>query len=424
MHLIESVCVIGAGAAGLCAARHLKTAFNRVAVFEQHERSVGGTWIYTDKTGSDERGNPIHSSMYRNLKTNLPKEVMAFPDFPIEGCDGRSFLTHQEVRKYLEDYSRRFDLEKHIEFNTRVTKVSPSFDADGRFKRWDVELLNLNSDAKTKVEFDACLVCNGHYSVPHLASIPGIDAFEGQSSHSHTYRRPEAFAGKTVAILGASSSGVDICLEVASTAKSVFICHNKPRLVSKLPENVRQTAGIVECAGKDSFLLKDGRIIDRIDCLLHCTGYEFVFPFLSDSCNVRVENNVVRPLFKHMIHSEFPSMAFIGIPLQITPFPLFDMQIQWFGKVLKGDFKLPSREEMNSQTRNELEAKIAAGIPERHFHKFGSYQWKYNDHLADLAGIKRLNPGVEQLYDLVHDRRTNFLLQYKADNYEGYILKK
>ena len=38
--------------------------------------------------------NLIHSSMYKNLRTNLPKEVMAFPDFPFDDseCGKRSFI--------------------------------------------------------------------------------------------------------------------------------------------------------------------------------------------------------------------------------------------------------------------------------------------------------------------------------------------
>ena len=40
-----------------------------------------------------------------------------------------------------------------------------------------------------------------------------------------------------------------------------------------------------------------------------------------------VENNIVKPLYKHLIHTTFPTMAFIGIPFQIVPFPLFDVQV-------------------------------------------------------------------------------------------------
>ena len=61
--------MIGAGAAGLSAARHLTSepdAFD-VQVFEQSS-CVGGTWVFTEDTGVDERGIPVHSSVYRNLR--------------------------------------------------------------------------------------------------------------------------------------------------------------------------------------------------------------------------------------------------------------------------------------------------------------------------------------------------------------------
>lgn len=61
------IAVIGAGATGLCAARHSLAAGHQVVVFEQTE-DVGGTWVYTDRVGKDEYGLPIHSSMYRGLR--------------------------------------------------------------------------------------------------------------------------------------------------------------------------------------------------------------------------------------------------------------------------------------------------------------------------------------------------------------------
>ena len=47
------------------------------------------------------------------IRTNLPKEVMAFPDFAFEK-KLPSFVGHEDVRKYLEDYSTHFNLRKLI----------------------------------------------------------------------------------------------------------------------------------------------------------------------------------------------------------------------------------------------------------------------------------------------------------------------
>lgn len=63
------VAVIGAGAAGLCAARHIlafPTTFAPPVVFEASNH-LGGTWHYTDAT-EDAEGCPVHSSMYRDLR--------------------------------------------------------------------------------------------------------------------------------------------------------------------------------------------------------------------------------------------------------------------------------------------------------------------------------------------------------------------
>lgn len=67
---LRSVCVIGSGAAGLCALRHFSSkpdCFDRIVCYEQSDR-VGGTWNYTEQTGLDQHGLPILSSMYRDLQ--------------------------------------------------------------------------------------------------------------------------------------------------------------------------------------------------------------------------------------------------------------------------------------------------------------------------------------------------------------------
>ena len=66
------VAVIGAGAAGLAALRLLRSQPNiyEVTAFEQ-TGCVGGTWVYTDRVGTDENGLPIHASMYKDMRYEL-----------------------------------------------------------------------------------------------------------------------------------------------------------------------------------------------------------------------------------------------------------------------------------------------------------------------------------------------------------------
>ena len=65
----KKICVIGTGVSGLGAAKHVadfKNEFDLV-VFEKNN-DVGGQWSYTDKTGVDNHGLPMHSSVYKYLR--------------------------------------------------------------------------------------------------------------------------------------------------------------------------------------------------------------------------------------------------------------------------------------------------------------------------------------------------------------------
>lgn len=62
----KKIVIIGAGASGLCAARHAISKGYDVSIFEQTDH-VGGTWAYTDRTGNDDYGLPSLGTVYKNL---------------------------------------------------------------------------------------------------------------------------------------------------------------------------------------------------------------------------------------------------------------------------------------------------------------------------------------------------------------------
>lgn len=61
------VAVIGAGTAGLCAAKNCAQVGFDVTVFEQSS-AIGGTWVYSDDVGKTKYGLDVHTSMYRGLQ--------------------------------------------------------------------------------------------------------------------------------------------------------------------------------------------------------------------------------------------------------------------------------------------------------------------------------------------------------------------
>lgn len=64
---LQNIAVIGAGIAGLCAAKHAKQLGFSVTVYEQNE-VLGGIWHYTDKIGKDKYGIDVHTAMYKGLR--------------------------------------------------------------------------------------------------------------------------------------------------------------------------------------------------------------------------------------------------------------------------------------------------------------------------------------------------------------------
>jgi cation diffusion facilitator CzcD-associated flavoprotein CzcO len=119
---MKDICVIGAGVAGLVAARYLQEKFC-VTIYEASS-SIGGIWLYNKHmTGVK------HTPMYKNLRTNLPKQLMTFRDLPYDQ-DIPTFLTHGQVMDYLDRYCQKFSISSLIKFDTPVISVKPELSSD------------------------------------------------------------------------------------------------------------------------------------------------------------------------------------------------------------------------------------------------------------------------------------------------------
>ncbi|XP_028322612.1 flavin-containing monooxygenase FMO GS-OX-like 4 isoform X2 [Gouania willdenowi] len=389
--MLQRVAVIGGGAAGLCAARHIlsrPSSFAPPVVFEL-SKSIGGTWCYDESVGT-------HSSMYRDLRTNLPKEVMNFPDFPFDP-DLSSFLPHQEVQSYLERYCQSHDIRPHIRFNTPVEKVR----LEGGAKKTTWQVTSSDSSGHQRSEtFDSVFVCSGHYSKPHIPQIPGISNFKGQVLHSHSYRFAEPFSGLSVLILGAQASGLDISLELA-----------------KVGTQVQQAPGLEAVNQDGSLRFQDGSV-GVADVLMFCTGYVFSYPFLDGTeLGVDIQEHVVTPLYRFLFPPSFPSLFFIGLCKMICPFPHFDCQVRYALGVLEGSVLLPSQAQMAAEISQYQQKKAELGVERRHLLVMNQDQWEYCLDLARSACFPPLPPVVRALYEEVWRQRRIHPQNYRQINY-------
>lgn len=412
---MSRVCVVGAGAAGLCAARHLlaEPCVRAVDVLEQAAQ-VGGTWVYTDTTGYDDFGLPIHTSMYKSLRTNLPKEIMGFPDFPIPESD-KSYLPAKDMLAFLQLYSDKHGVTEHIKFKHHVQLIKPRPAPSGEV--WDVTYKSLETGVSETREYDYVFVCNGHYNTPFIPSIPGLKEFEGDVMHSHDYRVPDIFTNKRVLVVGAGPSGMDIALEVTSVAAHVVLSHHlkeQPRTV--FPENLVQRPDVQRLEGRTAVFV-DGTT-EEVDVVFLCTGYLYNFPFLHPSCGVGVDDNCVEPLYKHLVNIRHPSMCFIGVPYYVCAFSMFDLQVRYYVRSMNGTFKLPSPQAMTQHWEEEKLDRAARGYTKRQTHMMGPDQEKYYASLATEAHTKNLPSVITKIREESSNRFLHNLQNYRQDIYK------
>jgi hypothetical protein len=369
--------------------------------------SLGGTWRYDgDEATASKSKAP--TPMYASLRTNLPREVMGFREFPFDatgerGGDMRRFCGREEVRRYLQRYAETFGLERFVEYDARVTSVvravRESAEEEARWSSaWEVVWKSGKDDETRREMFDAVVVANGHYNEPRVPEFDGAQTWSGERMHSHEYRIPNdtRFVGKKVLLIGAMASGEDISREIAEVASTVYLSAR----TWQNPEWAKSTEGIgargnifrkpnVKRFESDgSVVFEDDTVAADCDVCVFCTGYKYRFEFLPQDL-VSVEDNYVAPLYEHCISVNAPSMSFVGLPWKVVPFPMFELQSEWIARMLSGVVPMPTREEC-ARGAAELDAKLEphGEIPRRHAHMFGDAQFAYNDRIASLAGVE------------------------------------
>ena len=401
------LCVIGAGAAGLCAAKNGIEFGYEVTVFEQTDQ-IGGTWVYTDDVGKDKNGLDIHTSMYQGLHTNLPKEIMGYPDFPIPAQE-KSYISSNDFLQFLHLYADNFKLRNLINFEHQIVKVHPVSE-----DKWEVVARNLPLKKSETLIFDSVLVCNGHYHTPSMPTYEGFDLFQGKQIHSHDYRHSDVFKGEKVLVIGAGPSGVDLANELSKAADHVTLSHHlKEPPKTKFSENVDQKPDVSRLTIDGAIFTDGSKQIYSI--IFYCTGYKYTFPFLSDDCGIKFDNNYVRPLYKHCLSINRPSLGFIGLPFYVCATQMFDLQSRFCLTFMTGRKKLPTKEEMGEDQEREMNERWSRGMRQHQAHVMGEQQNTYYKELSSAADIEPIKNVMTKLHNFSSFRFLNDLINFRKD---------
>ncbi|XP_029183405.2 senecionine N-oxygenase-like [Acropora millepora] len=353
------VCVIGAGPSGLSVLyqfNQLKAQGEQlpeIVCFEK-QSDWGGLWKFSNETGTDKYGEPVHGSMYQGLWSNGPKECLEFPDYTFDEHFGKaipSYPPREAIYDYLKGRWTKHDLRHWIRFEHVVQQVTFN-EATNDFS---VVVKNLPEDRVLAVEtFNYVVVAVGHFSVPNVPDFPGIDQFNGRVIHSHDFRDASHFEGKRILLVGASYSAEDIALQCLKYgAKNVICTWRTNPMGFKWPSQISERPLLTKING-NTVQFRDGSSAE-VDDIILCTGYQFSYPFMEERLCLKTPN-VLYPegLYKAIMWTGGGNnkVLYIGALDQFYTFTLFEVQAVWAVFYIMGKIKLPDQHDMVNDMRN------------------------------------------------------------------------
>ncbi|KAH7401730.1 hypothetical protein DE146DRAFT_440333 [Phaeosphaeria sp. MPI-PUGE-AT-0046c] len=215
---MKTVCIIGAGPAGLVAAKtFLQKGGYTVTVFEATDR-VGGMW----RAQPGEHGDKCSPEM----RTNLSRFTVAFSDLAWSSVDLSTpklasssppvppiFPKAWQVGRYLAKYAQKFEVDTEVKYNKRITRARLT----ENLNRWEVTSVDQASNQQDTQTFDYLVVASGFFDRPTRSLSSFTESAPKNVQHSSQFRTLSALsesAGK-VAVIGGGISGSEAAAQAA-----------------------------------------------------------------------------------------------------------------------------------------------------------------------------------------------------------------
>ena len=196
------VVVVGAGITGIYQLwRALQSGFT--ALLLEAGDGVGGTWYWNRYPGAR---FDSESYTYGYFFSRELFETWEWQEH---------FAGQPEIERYLNHVVDRFDLRRRIRFGTRVSAAT----YDERSGTWQVGTAD-----GYRVTARFVIAATGVLSIPYLPDVPGRDDFGGEAYHTGLWPADQVdFAAKRVAVVGTSSSGVQVVPAIASQVAALTV---------------------------------------------------------------------------------------------------------------------------------------------------------------------------------------------------------
>ncbi|RSH90305.1 hypothetical protein EHS25_001639 [Saitozyma podzolica] len=229
------VLLVGGGHNGLAVAAQLKVLGLQALVIDKQER-VGDNWRkrYRRITQVDSRSSlSLHDPVYAN---HLP-----FIPFP---ATWPTYTPAGKLANFLEYYADILELDVWL----RSSLVPTETKFDESTKKWNVTIARGNEAGN--VEFK-------RFSVKHIVlatgfgggrpkmppAFPGQDVWDGVAVHSSGHGTGSDWKGKKALVVGACTSGHDICVDFAPNGVDVTMLQRSPTFVMSVDKGQEMIVG-------------------------------------------------------------------------------------------------------------------------------------------------------------------------------------
>jgi hypothetical protein len=267
----QTVAVIGAGSAGLVAARHLLAVGLPVCILEASSQ-VGGAWSTTN----------AGDKMWKGLHTNLSRHTCQFSDFLWTPGVTTTFPSKPDMDRYLSSYAEEFLLSNpdcNVLYDCQVTKIRPLNDISS--PNYRVEWTDTSKQQQHSRDFGGVVVATGFFSRPHIpqglkkildenknSNYPPFlihskdytcheDLFARKHHDAQTKHTESTTADKTVAVVGSSFSALEIAVDVTQNEDVRRVVHVMPQIPWVVPRYVPVKNTAIDGGGNDMFLPVD-----------------------------------------------------------------------------------------------------------------------------------------------------------------------
>lgn len=201
------VIVVGAGVAGIYQIKRLADLGVKATLLEA-DADLGGTWYNNRYPGAR-----FDSESY-TYGYSFSKEVLD------EWHWKEAYSGQPENLRYLNFVADKFDLRKHMQFNSRVEAAH--FDEDENIWRLHV------CDGRTLTSRFVVMAL-GLLSIPTMPRLAGVEDFKGESFHTFDWpHKPVDLSDKKVAIIGTGATAIQVIGEIADKVGDLTIFQRRP----------------------------------------------------------------------------------------------------------------------------------------------------------------------------------------------------